>query len=208
MQAHSYGDLLEALADLPLLTEPVDETAAEDLLRVAEDDGAGGKRHGCDSLARGCLLSRIPGHSLDYQDIPCQGAPAVHSITTVDGEPDVSEMVEEARRRYDNTRRAVSGLIAYLGMPQAALARAMGMSRQTLSSRLSGTSEIKGWERDGLAALLGVPVEVLGLDPDDALRWVLDHPDRRPEWWLRTGTLRHVVERQLAGYPLIGARAA
>lgn len=89
-------------------------------------------------------------------------------------------LVEEARRSYANCHAAAAELIRFFGIPQVLLAEAMDMSEQRLSDRLLGKTEIKGWEADVLAKLLGVPGEVLRMERREALRWALDHPEARP----------------------------
>ena len=53
-----------------------------------------------------------------------------------------------------------------------------------MSSRLNGKTVIRSEELAGLAHYFGVPVLVFYLEPDEALRWVLDHPEHRPAWLL------------------------
>ena len=71
----------------------------------------------------------------------------------------------------------------------------MGMTRQAIYNRLHGTAGFKSEEMAGLAVLFGVPTGVLSMAPDDALRWVLDHPERRPPWF-KNG--RFVIRGQVA----------
>ncbi len=56
------------------------------------------------------------------------------------------------------------------------LALLSGVKRTTLHSRLSGKSPFTDEELVSIATVLDVPVVVLFLSPDNALRWVLDHP--------------------------------
>ena len=67
-------------------------------------------------------------------------------------------------------------LARYYEVTDLQLALALDVSRQTVNSWVNGRTRIPDEIEAGLAAFFGVPREVLYLSPDDALRWVLDHP--------------------------------
>jgi transcriptional regulator with XRE-family HTH domain len=91
-------------------------------------------------------------------------------------EETLPSVVEDARRRYENCRETILAVMRHHAINQTQLAEAMGMSRQVVSDRLTGKAEISVWELDGIAAILGVPAEVLKTSPDEARQWILDHP--------------------------------
>jgi hypothetical protein len=64
-----------------------------------------------------------------------------------------------------------------LGSNIAELSRETGIKRPTVTNRLNGSTDIERPELVGFALVLGVPVEVLEMDEDDALRWIADHRD-------------------------------
>lgn len=70
-------------------------------------------------------------------------------------------------------------LKAYYGLTDREIALASGMKRSTVQSRMAG-SDTTATELDKLAQALHVPVVVLFMRPDEALRWVLDHPFAEP----------------------------
>ena len=94
--------------------------------------------------------------------------------------PDLAEVagiVHGVREHWTGRRTTVRQLARFLNVPQADLAKGLGMSRQSFNGRMSGATSLQPWELAGIAAMLGVPAEVLDLEPDDATRWVLDHPE-------------------------------
>lgn len=74
-----------------------------------------------------------------------------------------------------NVPAVVKRLMSYFDVSAAELARAFNVSRQAMALRLNGGTALKAEEVWGFSTYFGVPVEVMGLAPDDALRWVLDH---------------------------------
>lgn len=91
---------------------------------------------------------------------------------------DVQEIMIRSRIRWNNRRHTIAGLARVEGIHDANLARLMGMSRQKLSTRLSGQSMIPPWELDGFAVVLEVEREVLDMEPAEALAWIAS---RKPE---------------------------
>lgn len=84
--------------------------------------------------------------------------------------------METARQKWERRRETIKLLADYLGFKTAELARRMEMNRSTMTGRLNGSTQVEPWELAGFAAVFGVPVEVLEMDPEDAIRWVLDNP--------------------------------
>lgn len=70
-------------------------------------------------------------------------------------------------------------LKAYRGLTDQQIAVRSGMKRSTVQSRMAG-KPVPTDELDELAHALGVPVVVLFMPADEALRWVLDHPEMPP----------------------------
>lgn len=86
--------------------------------------------------------------------------------------------MEAERRRWDERRDTIVTLARYLNISTTELAAQMGITRPTMTGRLKGYSRIEPWELPGFALVFGVPVEVLDLEPDEAIRWVLDNPEK------------------------------
>lgn len=82
-----------------------------------------------------------------------------------------------AREARQRVRRVIRKLMRHWDLHDADLADAFGVSRQAMNYRLTGRTAIAPEEEAGFAAFFGVPTAVLYLPPDDALRWVLDHPE-------------------------------
>jgi hypothetical protein len=89
---------------------------------------------------------------------------------------DVKTAIQDARQRWERYRETIVKLTKFLDISTTDLADEMGMTRPTMTGRLKGYSRIEPWELPGFALALGVPVEVLDLEPDEAVRWILDHP--------------------------------
>jgi len=83
--------------------------------------------------------------------------------------------MDDARQHWAGRGETVAKVARFLNWTTSALADQMGMTRPTITSRLKGTTNMERWELPGFAAVLGVPVEVLELTPNDAVRWVLDN---------------------------------
>lgn len=99
---------------------------------------------------------------------------------------DAQQAMTLARDEWGKRRKTIAAIARYLDVGQRELAREMGLHHQVLHERLSGRTEIKPWELDGFAAVLGVPLEVLFMEPDEALRSVLDHAEWGLPWRERT----------------------
>lgn len=80
--------------------------------------------------------------------------------------------MEDARQRWDRRRETIDYVARIVGITHTRLAELMGMSRQTMSGRLTGLTKIEPWEMAGFAVVLGVPVEVLEMTPKKALEWI------------------------------------
>lgn len=57
----------------------------------------------------------------------------------------------------------------------ADLCRLTGYTPQTVSAKMNGSAVISMTDADNFANALGVEPSVFFLEPDDAVRWVLDH---------------------------------
>lgn len=88
---------------------------------------------------------------------------------------EVAQVVADVREHWTGRRATVRQLAKLLDVPQADLAKGLKMSRQSFNGRMTGATTLQPWELAGIAAMLGVPVAVLDLDPVEATRWVVDH---------------------------------
>jgi hypothetical protein len=110
----------------------------------------------------------------------------------------LTDELAELREAWNRAPATAASLIGFWQVSQAKLARAMGTDRQTLSSRLTGKTKFQTWELDGLARLLGVPLEVLKFDRNDALQVVLNHPEWQPaDEILRSVKCLHTYQKLL-----------
>ena len=91
--------------------------------------------------------------------------------------PEVLEAVAQAREARLRVRPVLRRLMRHFELTDRALADAFGISRQAMNYRINGRTTIPPEEVAGFAAFFGVPEQVMYLTPDEALRWVLDHPD-------------------------------
>ena len=80
--------------------------------------------------------------------------------------------MNEARQQWDVHRKTIAAIANVYGLSRKALGERMGL---TLSNRLNGAKPIEPWELAGFAAALDVPVDVLGMDPYEAVKWVIDN---------------------------------
>lgn len=84
----------------------------------------------------------------------------------------VLALMDEARSVVPATVRRLK---EYYGDSVNELAELVGLERRTLSARLHEDIGFRQEEVYGLAFAFGVPMQVLYLNPDDALRFVMDH---------------------------------
>lgn len=87
-----------------------------------------------------------------------------------------ADALEAMRRAKTGVPSVIRQLMAYKGLRAYHLAAALGVEPTSMSARLNGKTVIKQEELAALAVLFDVPIAVFYLSPDDALRWVLDHP--------------------------------
>lgn len=87
----------------------------------------------------------------------------------------VSEIIAGVREHWTGRRATVRQVAKLLDVPQADLAKGLGMSRQTFNGRMTGATRLQPEELAGIAAMLGVPGDVLEMEPVEASRWVIDH---------------------------------
>jgi len=105
------------------------------------------------------------------------GRSTLHRVATSAA---VLEAIEGARQARRQVPIVVRRLMRHFDVTDRHLAEAFGLSRQAINQRVNGKTPIRPEEEDGFAAFFGLPAEVLRLAADDALRWVLDHPDAGP----------------------------
>ena len=83
--------------------------------------------------------------------------------------------MNEARQHWAGRGETVATVARFLNWTTSALADQMGMTRPTITSRLKGHTAMEPAELRGFSLVLGVPVHVLEMSPNDAVRWVLDN---------------------------------
>jgi DNA-binding XRE family transcriptional regulator len=88
---------------------------------------------------------------------------------------ELAEVVARAKEQYLRRNKTVRLLMRNLDLSQSKVAEVLGVSRQAVHQKVVGTSRFEPWELDGVAAAMGVPREVVDMEPDEALRWALDH---------------------------------
>lgn len=118
-----------------------------------------------------------------------------------------ADAMEALRRAKTGVPQVIRQLMAYKRLRMYELAGALGVEPQSMSARLSGKTVIKQEELAALAVLFRVPVDVFYQSPDEALRWVLDHPATVPTTELTPPTYR-LVNSAGQGVPPTRARAA
>ncbi len=90
---------------------------------------------------------------------------------------DVREAVENARLARQRLPRTIRALMRLYDVTDQEVADAFGFgSRQALNNRLTGRTAIAPEEEEGFARFFGVERHVLYMEPEDAMRWALDHP--------------------------------
>ena len=90
----------------------------------------------------------------------------------------------------------------YWGTNDAELARLTGIKRTTLANKMKGMGSFSPGELQALAAVFGVPLDVLYQAPSDALRWVLDHPETAERAIVRNYGCLAAWARQLCPLPI------
>lgn len=98
----------------------------------------------------------------------------------------IDERVLLAFTRGDHVPAVLRRFRNYMGTNDAELARLTGIKRTTLANKMKGNGSFSPGEMHALAEVFGVPVDVLYLEPDNAVRWLLDHPEHREQALLRT----------------------
>ena len=88
---------------------------------------------------------------------------------------EVTAAIEEARQHWAGRGETVAKVAKFLNWTTSALADQMGMTRSTLTGRLKGHTAMEPAELRGFSLALGVPVHVLEMEPNQAVRWVIDH---------------------------------
>jgi lambda repressor-like predicted transcriptional regulator len=93
------------------------------------------------------------------------------------------EAMVQAKVEWASRPDTIISLIRLLGISRRELARRMDMTSQSMSNRLNHVKSIDPWELVGFALAIGVPIEVLDLSSEDAVRWILDNGSLRNRWY-------------------------
>lgn len=78
------------------------------------------------------------------------------------------------------TRQTIKKVMGYRGLNDTSLAELVRMSRSTVQSYTGGPTQITAKVLAKFAEVLDVDDYVLMMQPDDAMRWVLDHSPNGP----------------------------
>ena len=87
----------------------------------------------------------------------------------------VKERVDTAMTSAANVPGVLRRLKSYCEVTDMEIAEATGIPRSTVRSKMHGAPCVTR-DLQAFAAYFDVPLSVLVMTPDDALRWVLDHP--------------------------------
>ena len=99
----------------------------------------------------------------------------------------------------DRIRSNVRLLKSVRGVTDTTLAKSGGFtSRQVISARLSGRTELGAEDIARLAAGLRVEPHVLLLRTDEALRWAEDNPDYKPSRYVKQKSAQKKAHRRPA----------
>ena len=88
----------------------------------------------------------------------------------------VDQAMSGVKGQWANVVPALRALKRHCGVTDQDIAEVLGLTRQTVQNRFAGKTAIAPWELAGLAAFFDLPEAVLFDGPDEAIRWVLDHP--------------------------------
>jgi len=94
---------------------------------------------------------------------------------------EVEATLVEVKEHWAARRHTVRQLARFLGISQVEIADRIHVSRQTMNQRLNGQTQFGPQEIAAIALILGVPRHVMDMSPNDAVRWVLDHPEEFPD---------------------------
>jgi transcriptional regulator with XRE-family HTH domain len=101
----------------------------------------------------------------------------------------IDERVLVALHAGEQVPAVLRQLRNYWGTNDAVLSRLTGIKRTTLANKMKGNGAFSPGEMRALAAVFGVPIEVLYLKPGDAVRWILDHPEAQERAVINSGFL-------------------
>lgn len=87
----------------------------------------------------------------------------------------VKERVQTATTSAENVPAVLRRLKNYCEVTDVEIAEATGIPRSTVRSKMQG-APCTVRDLAAFAAFFDVPLGVFVMSPDDALRWVLDHP--------------------------------
>ena len=88
----------------------------------------------------------------------------------------VEQAMNGVRGQWANVVPSLRALKRHCGVTDQDIAEVLGLTRQTVQNRFAGKTAIAPWELAGLAAFFDIPEEILFDGPDEAIRFVLDHP--------------------------------
>lgn len=86
-------------------------------------------------------------------------------------------LADRLPRAGERTRSTIKALKGYRGLTDQDIADRIGWGRSRVQSYVAGPTKLTDEALTAFGFALEVPGYVLMLEKDDALRWVLDHPD-------------------------------
>lgn len=87
------------------------------------------------------------------------------------------DWLEDRERELARTLRTVQD---YYRVSNVKLGLAAGIPTSTVRNKVLGLTPLGTAESERFAQALGVPLDVLTMRPDEALRWVMEHPEAGP----------------------------
>lgn len=92
----------------------------------------------------------------------------------------VTVLADRVQTVGQRTRSTIQALKGYRDLRDQDIAEAVGWSRQKVQSYVNGPTKFTAEALAAFGFVLDVPEHVLLMNRDDALRWVLDHPNGAP----------------------------
>lgn len=78
------------------------------------------------------------------------------------------------------TLATLTALLRHRGLTQSEAARRLETNRSGFNAKLTGKTRLTLEDLAKFAAVLGVPIDILLLDPRSAIRWCLDNEEPAP----------------------------
>lgn len=116
------------------------------------------------------MVTRLDKHLQGEDNLPM----------TMNQEVEAEVAFNEVKEHWASRRATVKQVARFLGVPQVDIARVLHMSRQTLNTRLNGTTNFEPWEIAAIAAYLGVDRKVMELSPDAAVMQIIQEREGDP----------------------------